>query len=127
MLRYSIRVLASLELEERGIHFDSRVVPRAVRRIAANRRPWVARILGPCSRYGLERVFLSARRDYSGASRSGRSGIKHWFFLEPGIYEVFAVLSTTRTRRYFVESRAGELREIEREEVDAWIESGSDH
>lgn len=59
---------------------------------AAVPRPWVARLDGPCPRFGMARTFLDALNDWSGADRtcSGRRrGVVACFSLRGGaVYEV---------------------------------------
>jgi hypothetical protein len=116
--------VVSLKLEERGAYIRNVNRGRtSFRPVAFNRRPWIARIIGTSTRYNLAREFLRPFKDYRDASRSGRSGIHHWFFLRPGIYEVYAVLSSTKTRRYFVKCEGGKISEISRDEVMTWLDS----
>lgn len=116
-------MLACLALEERGIHSRQYRSGRGriVRLPSANRKPWVAKILGTCEVYGYEREFVKSYNDYRNASRSGRSGIWHWYFLPPGCYEAHKVLNSQKTRRFFFMSEKGSIREIEKDEVDAWL------
>jgi hypothetical protein len=57
-------------------------------------RAWIAKITGRDEKYGLARAFC--RKDSSGASRSGRSGVIRFDVTEPGVYEFrdFCVGST---------------------------------
>ncbi|MGN6107697.1 MAG: hypothetical protein ACTHU0_21485 [Kofleriaceae bacterium] len=89
------------------------------------RRPWVARITGRDAKFGLGREFVEAKRDYSEATGSGKRGVKLWFLLEEGGYfEVCEWLSARRQRRYFVKVVEGYVREVERAEVEAWLDKG---
>jgi len=56
---------------------------------------WIAKVTGLDPKYGLAREFC--RRDTSGLSRSGRSGLITFEMLGPGIYEFrnFCVGSTS--------------------------------
>lgn len=83
-------------------------------------RPWVARIMGRCSRFGFQREFVPYRKDYLETTRSGDL-VKRWYVLSPGLYEVREVLSLRRERRYFLKSAGGTLAEITREEVEAGL------
>ena len=128
MGRYTgMGLVACLRLEERGIYVKF-PHQRSRTRFASptgNRRPWVARIQGTCPKYNLERKFEWAMKDYRDASRSGRSGIYHYFFLRPGVYEIYEILNTTRTTRYFGVSDGGVFARVEKDEVMKWV--GSHH
>ena len=84
----------------------------------ARPQPWVAKIVGTNTKFGLEREFVKGRKDYSTASSSGQRGVMMHYLLEPGIYEIQEILSLSKSRRYFARSEAGRLVEIDREEVD---------
>lgn len=112
----------ALKLEERG----RLVRHRYLRKFTGNEKPWVARIVGTCDRYGLDREFVRPHRDYRDASISLRSGLYHWYFLDDGYYEIRAVLSCTRRRRYFARVVNGLITEVEREEVVEWANNHGD-
>lgn len=80
-------------------------------------KPWVARILGPDKKYGLQREFLHGQRDYTFANSIGSRGIYEYFALTPGVYEVNERLTWKRARRYFVRVEGTEIAEISRDEV----------
>ncbi len=85
-------------------------------------RPWVAKITGRDDEYGYAREFLSNSRDYRNANRKGTRGVECWYTLDAGnFYEVFAWESTSRNRRYFVKVVDGDVVEVEKDEVEAWL------
>lgn len=66
------------------------------------RSSWVAEITGPDEKYGLRRVFLRPKLDYSRANAQGSRGIFAEYILESGhIYEVLSRVSWRRDERYF--------------------------
>lgn len=87
-------------------------------------KPWVAEITGTDATYGLARVFLGSKRDFSEASGSGKR-IKRWFVLEEGkTYEVHEPINQRRHRRYFVRvSPEGKVCEVSKEEVKKWLDA----
>lgn len=79
------------------------------------RRPWVARIPGLDPRFDLDRRFQRSKVDYSEADKKGR-GIKHWFVLRPGVYEIYEPLPRLQERRYFARVQEdGTILEIPKE------------
>jgi hypothetical protein len=80
-------------------------------------RPWVARITGTHSKYGLARKFLRGQKDYSQANSIGSRGVYEYFVLDPGIYEINERCTWKRARRYFVHVDGAEFHEIDKEEV----------
>jgi len=83
--------------------------------------PWVARITGRDSRYGLAREFVKGQKDYSLANSVGSRGVYEYFALTDGIYEVNARETWKRTRRYFILVENAEITEVGREEVEQWL------
>jgi len=82
-------------------------------------KPWVARITGKDPRWKYKREFLAGVYDYSRVTtrRAGR-GIYLYFFLAPGIYELFAPISWKHEMRYFARVNSdGELVKITEEEL----------
>lgn len=129
-------MLASLRLEAIGDNHARQLhgLARSLRRLGLTssekeslmpdvRRPWVARITGLDSRYGLAREFVRGTRDYSEANSVGSRGLYLYYALADGIYEVRELISWQRDRRYFVRSEAGDIIEISRDDVDAWLEA----
>lgn len=51
-------------------------------------KPWVAEIVGTHPKWKLDRQFVDAFIDYSGANSKGSRGIEYTYQLEDGIYEV---------------------------------------
>lgn len=89
------------------------------------RKPWIARIrgMGPD---GFTREFVDHMRDYRDSSASGKRGVKLFFILRDGFYEVRAVLSMTRERRYFVKVTSGEITEVDRAVVEQWARTAQE-
>jgi hypothetical protein len=87
-------------------------------------RPWVARIAGLDSRWGLRREFVRPNVDYSRANSVGSRGVYGYYLLDDGIYEVSHPVSWRNHRRYFVRAAEGRIREIDREEVIECLKSG---
>lgn len=82
------------------------------------RSPWVARITGRDPKFELRREFVRGKRDYSEADKKGR-GLRMWFVLEPGVYEVWEPLKRYGERRFFLRvTPDGAQEEITRGEVD---------
>ena len=86
-------------------------------------RPWVKRIAG----YDEEKLkfigdFVKGQIDYSRANSTGSRGVYLYFPLKDGIYEVNERESWTRTRRYFILVVGSEMVEIDRKEVEQWLQ-----
>lgn len=66
-------------------------------------RPWVARLDGPCPKYGMRRTFLDALNDWSGAKRTcagRRRGVVACFAMRGGaVYEVSRLRGRSSKRR----------------------------
>ena len=90
------------------------------------RKPWVAEIVGQHEKYGLERIFLPSKRNYSRANSRGSRGIELWFVLESGrLYEVLSPLSWRSIDRYFCRvSDGGDILRVSKDEVDSWLRKG---
>jgi hypothetical protein len=88
--------------------------------VVAHYKPWVARITGISYTGSLCREFVQGTRDYRDSTSSGYSGVKLFFVLHPGYYEVREIVSLSKERRYFVKSEAGAAIEVDREEVVQW-------
>lgn len=76
---------------------------------------WVAEITGPDEKYGLSRVFLKGKIDYSKSNGKGSRGIFAEYILSPGkIYEVKSQETWRRCRRYFcIVGDSGEIVELD--------------
>jgi len=85
-------------------------------------RPWVARITGRDPVYGLGRVFVPGRLDFSQANSTGRRGVCVWFVLSSGeYYEVYRQSDWQCTERFFCSvDGAGAIVQATREEVETW-------
>jgi hypothetical protein len=90
--------------------------------------PWLAELTGTDPNYGFRRRFLRANADYTRANAKGTRGVwLHWS-LHPGrIYEAKYLTSARAswTRRYLTVTDEGEIRDLTREEAQAWFEEGS--
>lgn len=66
-------------------------------------RNWVAEIIGKNQKYGLERVFLKGKVDWSKANSKATRGVYLNYMLESGrIYDVSKPTSWRSTERFFV-------------------------
>jgi hypothetical protein len=66
-------------------------------------RPWVARITGTDTKFGLARDFLAYVRDYANADKKGRGIVRQFTLRDGELYEVSAPVSAYKPpRRYFV-------------------------
>lgn len=85
--------------------------------------PWVAEITGRCPDYGYRREFLAPDRDHRRANARGTRGVRFGFTLLPGrVYEAREPLTRHRHQRLFLRATpAGDVIEIAREEVEAWL------
>lgn len=94
----------------------------------ANGVPWLAEITGRDRTYGYRREFLSANKDYSRAGRTGTRGVYyHWTLRVNRIYEAWRPLTWSRGERLFLRANPdGTVREIVREEVEAWLNEASE-
>ncbi len=85
-------------------------------------RPWVARIIGRNLDTGqLLREFMRGQIDYSRTNSTGSRGVRLYFALDDGVYEINARETWQHTRRYFVRVTDGQYQEIAREEVLEWL------
>lgn len=89
----------------------------------SSRRPWVRRITGQYDSGKLQGEFVRGQSDYSEASSTSERGVLVRFPLTIGVYEVKECISWGRDRRYFISVRRGEITEIDRAWVDAYLES----
>lgn len=64
-------------------------------------RPWVARVVGFNRLRGFQREFISGQKDYETANGTGSRGIRLYYFLEPGLYEINQRETWKRVHRYF--------------------------
>lgn len=88
---------------------------------APKRQPWVARIVGTCERFGLRREFLRGDKDYSESNSIGSRGVYMHYDLCDGLYELNALESWGRSRRYFLLVIGDSSREVMKDEAVAWI------
>lgn len=71
-------------------------------------RNWVAEIIGPSQKYGLERSFIKGKIDLSKANSKETRGVCFNYILESGkIYEVSKPTSWRSTDRFFATVDAG--------------------
>lgn len=81
--------------------------------------PWVARILGRDSTYGLKREFVAGKKDYSAANADGSKGVFAYYALRDGVYEVNEPISRKESLRYFLRVTSGAAEEITKEEAES--------
>lgn len=90
-----------------------------------DRRPWLAEIIGYDPKYGYERQFLKSQVDWRGAT--GRKGPMHgavhcWTLRLDRVYEAWQPDGYSREHRSYLRATPdGDVTEITREEVDAWL------
>jgi hypothetical protein len=91
-------------------------------------RPWLAEITGRDRKFGFKREFVRAKREYAQANSKGTRGI--WFYWTLSInrvYEAWRPLSWNRSERLFLRATPeGDVEEISREEVEAWLNVASE-
>lgn len=85
-------------------------------------RPWVARITGRNGRFGFARTFMQGQIDYSQSNSTGSRGVYLYYALPDGIYEVNGRTSWRGVRRYFIMVEGAEYVEIEKKEVEQWVQ-----
>lgn len=81
------------------------------------RKPWVAKIVGTDPKFGLARQFVKGEKCYLEANAVGSRGVFMHYELDDGIYDVYDLVSWSRSRRYFLRVTEESAIEIEREEV----------
>jgi len=81
-------------------------------------KPWVALIIGMNAKWGFTRVFLDGQRDYSKANSVGSRGVRIFYFVSDGVYEVQDPLSWSRTDRYFLHVVNGRGERIGKDDVE---------
>jgi hypothetical protein len=89
--------------------------------------PWLAEIIGHDEQYGLRRVFLQGRRDYTEATNSGSRGIWYRWVLSPDrVYEAYRPLrwGGIGERVFLRATPDGGTEEITREQVEARLRYG---
>ncbi len=92
------------------------------RRNAPHLRPHVARILGRDGGDDFRKEFLAdAQRDYSDANGIGSRGIRAYYILDSGVYEVNERLTWANARRYYIRVEGPTITEISRQEVYRWL------
>lgn len=85
-------------------------------------KPWVARISGADSQFGLKRDFIRPVYDYTYASKGTGKNTYVYFAMPPGIYEVYYPTSWKHDYRGFIlVNEQGDLQDITREDVDTWL------
>jgi len=96
-------------------------------------RPWVARVSGPCARYGLVREFLEPKNEWSAAHRtwSGRTyGVVATWHLRPGLYEAQRCRGKPSRRRvvreFFRVTPSGAREDLDAEDLLDAVRSGGD-
>jgi len=82
-----------------------------MRRLGTDKSPsWLAKLTWDGDR--MKREFQHGTRDYSRANSCGSRGIFTYYPLGDGVYEVNDRYKWSKVRRYFVEVKNGEIREI---------------
>lgn len=87
-------------------------------------KPWVSRITGTNSQFGLAREFIRPVYDYTYASKGTGKNTHAYFALPPGIYEVYYPTSWKHEYRGYIEvDEQGDLHDITREDVDTCLKN----
>lgn len=87
-------------------------------------RPWVARVVGRCPKYGVAREFLRPMTDYGAARGTGNRGLTMVYALTDGLYDVNERTSWRKWRRYFLRVTGEQSSEIDRDEVLRCLSEG---
>lgn len=85
-------------------------------------KAWVARLTGLDDRYKFTREFVRGQKDYSQANSIGSRGVYIYYALTPGVYEVNAPMSWSRTDRYFCRIKDGQAIRMTFEETVEWLQ-----
>ncbi|MCB9441193.1 MAG: hypothetical protein H6523_13205 [Mycolicibacterium sp.] len=88
-------------------------------------RPWLAEITGRTPKFKFRRRFLRADRDFSCANKRGTRGIEYsWTLTVNRVYQAMVPWSwTDGDRKYLRVDPAGDVVEIDEEEVIAWLDN----
>lgn len=123
-----MRAILELELRNdhtvqmlRGLYRMGESAQKGLGRAVAGEWPsnscWVAKITGPCGRFGMARRFLDFKKDFSKANSKGSRGVTAVYILDDGeYYEV-----NDNGSRYFAKVFGWGVEEISKEEVEAWL------
>jgi hypothetical protein len=85
-------------------------------------RAWVAKITGLSDKYGLDREFVRAAKDYRRANSRGTRGVYASYMLEYGyIYEVSSPQSWSTTERYFLLAGPHGGERMSKSDVISWL------
>ena len=86
-------------------------------KLGGRKRPWCAKIKGISDDGRPDREFVEGLKSYQEANGTGSRGVKYWFVLRDGVYEIFEHCTWNRTHRYFAVVEGDTLREITKEEL----------
>lgn len=87
-----------------------------------DRKPWLARITGYDPKYGYEREFVHAARDWDSGSASRHRMNYCWTLRLNEVYEAWWPDGGKRSRRAFLRATPeGDVTEISEEEVTGWL------
>lgn len=112
---------AAFGVEAIGLGASDRIVARHAGVRFRETQPWLAKITGPCERYGYQRTFLRARTDYSQSNSVGSRGIWLWWTLDAdrlyqARYRTSWALSSWR-EMFLTVTGEGEVVELSAEEM----------
>ena len=90
-------------------------------RIAEQRRPWVANIVGFSEQFGYERQFLRPTTQRQRASSTGNRGVELWFVCETGnLYQAQHYTSwKSKDQFFFIVTDHGSLQRVD----ETWARS----
>lgn len=108
----------------------SQVSPGLGRAVVGNtrpRKPWVAKIIGRDSKFGMQREFLPSNWSRNNANGQHSRGVYLWFVLESGqLYEVKSPVSWRNHDRYFCTvTESGDIVRLTPQEADQWLKDHS--
>jgi hypothetical protein len=90
--------------------------------------PWLAELIGYSAAFGFRRDFLEPHRDYSRGNGRGTRGVMyHWTLTVNRVYEAYRKTGVNTAERMFLRATSdGDVEQISREEVEAWLREGSE-
>lgn len=90
----------------------------------AKKRYWCAEIIGFNEKFGYDRKFVRAKKDYADSNSIGSRGVFVYYTLDSGkVYEVLHPYNWKKSSRYFcIVSDDGEIVKISEEELKEWLQ-----
>lgn len=92
--------------------------------LAPSWRAWVAEVRAMSRSGKIDRSFLRGLKDYSAANGTGSRGVFVTYILRPDtLYEVNALETWSRQRRYFCRAVEGRVVELSTAEAAEWLDA----